>query len=179
MKYISILLFLVCSEGFAQTSKHKNNQILLNAGNETLYVGASYRRSLWLTKSDSSSKHNNHFEVGAGFGWIPVIFQSSNTSPLAVSHSLSYVFGKKYFFGTINYAGIVAPRDRLFNSRFLYTPNPSIGIRLQVYDFMLGINYNAYFYSEESYKIINENELIRNIKSKVAMFPGIYLGLRF
>lgn len=176
MKYISILLFLVYFAGFAQNDVLKKNQVFLNAGNETPYVGVSYHRSIWLQKNSTKA---SHFEVGAGVGWVPKIFEQPSGKPWAYSHSVSYVFGKKWLFGTINYAGVIAPKDRLFRSRHLYIPKPAVGIRLQLYDIALGFNINTYIYSTDNLRIVNENSLVNQIQSKIYVVPGAYLSYRF
>ena len=182
MKYIYVLLFLVYAEGFAQEKIQKKNQVFLNGGNETLFVGVSYRRSVWLPKPDSSRKNNNHFEVGGGVGWSPILFQPSETLPFSFSHSMSYVIEKKRLSFVLNYSGIIVPRDRVFRSRFLYTPNPSVGIRFQLFrenNIFIGINFNAYFYTQQTFRIMNDDDLFRKKESKVALFPGLSLGFLF
>jgi hypothetical protein len=176
MRY-TFIIFLFCNSlTFAQNFTHKKNQVFLNAGNETPYIGVSYHRSIWLQKNSVKA---SHFEVGAGIGWVPKLFDDPSGKPWAYSHSLNYVFGKKWLFGTINYAGIIAPKDRLFRSRHIYTPKPSVGIRLQLYDVGLGFNINAYLFSEENLQIVNENDLVKKIQNKIFIVPGAYLSYKF
>lgn len=136
MRFIYFLL--ISTACLAQ--KPKNNYILLNAGNSTPFVGAEYHRAFQFSKKDSLKI--SHFEAGVGIGWIPAIFQYPlpNSVPWAISHNMSYVFGKKWLFGTINYSGILAGKDRFIRSNHTYTPNPSVGVRLQLYNITFGVN---------------------------------------
>ena len=174
MRFIYFLL--ISTACLAQ--KPKNNYILLNAGNSTPFVGAEYRRAFQFSKKDSLKV--SHFEAGVGVGWIPAIFQYPSSLPIAYSHSFNYIMGKRLIFLSIGYAGIFAPRDRFINERFVYTPNPSVGIRLKFLEnLVLGLNFNGYFYGTKSDSFINEKDLVRHYEYKAALSPGAYIGYKF
>lgn len=171
-----LLLFFISASSFAQKEKIYRNRIQLNALNHTPYVGVSYARSFWFPKQDTLK---SHFEAGGGVGWMPVIFSDAISLPLSASHQISFLIDRRLVSFMVGYAGIFVPKDRGMQSKSVYTPNPYLGIRFTLYDVSLGFNYNSYFYSIENQRIVNENDLVRHISSKVAFYGGAYLSFSF
>jgi hypothetical protein len=178
---MKILIFLLFSFPFlinAQEIKPIKNYILINLGNSTPLIGVNYLRSFGHSISGKTLKH---FEYGAGIGFHPQIFSTSNSkfNDLLVSHNFSYVHGRKNISWVAGYNGIIAERNVFINENSIYTPNPFVGMRLEYLGLIFNLNANGYFYTKNDKVIVNENELVERITSRFLSIPGVSIGFKF